>query len=447
VLRPARRSARAVGRWLAGRYRRNGQVAAFVQMEGRMVLTDKSAQYTDADGTIDVKKLIAAYTFEEHAFRADKYFHTITDPWAHHLRKPFSSVQESQAVLAGLSSLLSLLKLQPGHHVVDFGCGTGWLAAALSMLQCQVTAIDISQRALDIAREAFAEHPFLKRQPAAFRRLEEARVPVDSASVDRIICFDCFHHVADQKLYLQEFFRILRPGGMVGFHEPGPGHSRTAGSQYEMRHFAVIENDIVIEEISATARAIGFEDMTMAVFTDTPMTLSPEAFFSLAQSGNQQIYADLGKRLFDQSRSKSVFTLRRPGIELLDSRSASALGAELKIVEQRFSAERRSLALTVQARNTGTGAWLPSGDGVGAVSIGMRISTAGSAALTSEPIRFKLSETPVAPGNVVQVSLLADLGPYPGDLVIDLDLVAELVIWFSQVGFAPPRIVLSTGRR
>src|SRR5258706_8323224 len=192
---------------------------------------------------IDVKKLIAAYTFEEHAERADKYFDAVTDPWAHHLRKPFTTTQECSATLSGLSALLQLLKLQPGHHIVDFGCGAGWLSSVLALLQCQVTSIDISQRALDIARLAVLEHPFLRRQQIAFRRLEEARIPVDTSSVDRIICLDSFHHVADQKLYLQEFFRLLRPGGIVGFHEPGPGHSRSPGSQYEMRKYAVIEND------------------------------------------------------------------------------------------------------------------------------------------------------------------------------------------------------------
>jgi hypothetical protein len=57
---------------------------------------DKSAQYTAADGMIDVKKLIAAYSFEEHAERADKYFDAVTDPWAHHLRKPFTKSKAAQ---------------------------------------------------------------------------------------------------------------------------------------------------------------------------------------------------------------------------------------------------------------------------------------------------------------------------------------------------------------
>jgi cyclopropane fatty-acyl-phospholipid synthase-like methyltransferase len=408
---------------------------------------DKSAQYTAADGMIDVKKLIAAYSFEEHAERADKYFDAVTDPWAHHLRKPFTTTQECSATLSGLSALLQLLKLQPGHHVVDFGCGAGWLSSALALLQCQVTSIDISQRALDIARLAVLEHPFLRRQQIAFRRLEEARIPVDTSSVDRIICLDSFHHVADQKLYLQEFFRLLRPGGMVGFHEPGPGHSRCPGSQYEMRKYAVIENDIVIEDISAAAQATGFEEMNMAVFTDTPITMPPSEFLSLAGSGDRTIYEGLGSRLFAQAKGKSVFTLCKPGTERQDSRTASTLAAELAVMRQVFAAETRRLTVYLLARNTGTGAWLPSGGDVGAVNIGVRILTEAGLPITGEPIRFQLSNIAIDPGGSVQTDLIVDLAQHHrGDLIVEFDLVAEHVAWFSQIALRPLRVPLLDDR-
>jgi SAM-dependent methyltransferase len=406
---------------------------------------DRPAQYVDAEGMIDVKKLIAAYTFEEHAIRADNYFQNIVDPWTHHLRKPFSDVQECQGILSGLASIFHLIKLQSGQHVVDFGCGTGWLSAALSLLQCQVTGIDISQRALDIAQSTILEHPVLRNQQIAFRRLEEARIPVETSSVDRIICFDSFHHVADQNFYLREFFRILRPGGIVGFHEPGPNHSRSPGSQYEMRKYAVIENDIALEEILAASEEIGFDDMTMAVFTDRPITMPPKQFLSMARHGDRQVYEDLGTSLFVQAKSKSVFTLRKPGTELLDSRTARALGAELKVVGHRFTSESRRLTISLLARNVGTGVWLPSGPDIGAVNVGVKILTAAGAPITGEPIRFRLSEKVVTTAEVVQIELLIDLAEFRGDLLVEVDLVSERVIWFSQIGLAQPRIPLSTG--
>lgn len=436
-----------------------------------MESADRSAQYVDANGVIDVKKLIAAYSFEEHALRADRYFHTINDPWAHHLRKPFSKSDEARSILAGLASVLHLVGLQPGHHVVDFGCGTGWLSAALSMLQCRVTGIDISQRALDIAQAAVADHPYLRKQQIAFRRLEGASIPVETSTVDRIICFDSFHHVADQEFYLREFFRILRPGGVVGFSEPGPNHSRSAASQYEMRNYAVIENDIVVEEILAMSRQIGFADMTMALFTDTPITMGPEQFSSMIRAAegvedgvekaglrtgglltrllaairndDRAVYTDLGLKFFSQARTKCVFALRKPGVQIVDSRTTKALAADLKAVAQRFAPDTRQFTLSLLATNTGAGAWLPSGSESGAVNAGVKILTPDGGPMTREPIRFPLTDKVVASGESLNADLVIDLAEFPGDLVLEVDLVAEHVSWFSQVGSAQLRFPLS----
>lgn len=432
-----------------------------------MESADKSARYVDANGVIDVKKLIAAYSFEEHALRADRYFHNINDPWAHHLRKPFSKPDEARSILAGLASVLHLAGLQPGHHVVDFGCGTGWLSAALSMMQCRVTGIDISQRALDIAQAAIADHPYLHKQPIAFRRLEEVCIPVESSSVDRIICFDSFHHVADQEFYLREFFRILRPGGVVGFSEPGPNHSRSAASQYEMRNYAVIENDIVVDEILATSRQIGFADMTMALFTDTPITIGPEQFASMIRaddgvekSGRRRgglltrllaairnddraVYTDLGLKFFSQARTKCVFALRKPGVQVVDSRTAKALAADLKVVTQTFAPDTRQFTLSLLATNTGAAAWLPSGNESGAVNAGVKILTTDGGPMTREPIRFRLTDKLIASGGSARAELIIDLAEFPGDLVLEVDLVAEHVSWFSQIGSAQLRLSVS----
>lgn len=412
---------------------------------GEFELINKSLQYTEPDGTIDVKKLIAAYTFEEHALRADKYFETIVDPWAYHLRKPFTTVDECAVALAALSGLLPLLKLQRGHHIVDFGCGTGWLSAAMALMQCQVTGIDISQRALDIALSAVLEHPTLKEGRIDFRRLGESGIPLETSSVERIVCFDSFHHVADQHFYLQEFFRVLRPGGIVGFSEPGPGHSRSLASQYEMRNFAVIENDIVLEEISSMAKAVGFEKMNMSVFADTPMVMPVEEFLSLANEGRQQAYEDLGSWLFKRAKGRSVFALHKPGEESLDSRTASALGADVSIVGQSFDVATRRLAVTLLVHNTGTGAWLPSGANIGSMNIGVRISTENGSPIGREPIRFDLANVETKPGRSIRTDLLVDIPP-GGNLVVEFDLVAEHVAWLSQIALRPPRISLPASR-
>ena len=56
---------------------------------------------------------------------------------------------------------------------------------------------------------------------------------------------------------LSEMGRVLRPGGIAGFSEPGPNHSRDPQSQHEMRRYGVPERDLVIEDVWALGRRSG----------------------------------------------------------------------------------------------------------------------------------------------------------------------------------------------
>jgi len=48
---------------------------------------------------------------------------------------------------------------------------------------------------------------------------------------------------------MRELGRVLRPGGIAGFSEPGRHHSKGARSQYEMKNYTAIENDVVMEDV------------------------------------------------------------------------------------------------------------------------------------------------------------------------------------------------------
>lgn len=390
----------------------------------------------DAD-FIDVKTLIAAFSHDEHAARADRYFSRIHDPWGHVLRKPFSNLRESPPMLSGAAVVLSMVRPVTDHVVVDFGCGTGWLTQALGMMGCRPIGLDVSQSALDIARTAVAQHVYLKDRPIEFRLITEDGLPLDDSSVDRLICFDSFHHVADQAFYLREFFRVLKPGGVAGFHEPGANHSRSLDSQSEMRQFEVIENDIVIEDIEAMAASVGFEAMTIAAHRDVPVLFTRPAWSALLADPTDADLIELGQKVIDANRERSLFTLRKPGSELLDTRTLSAFGATVELAEA--SRDREAIHVDLLLRNTGAGTWLPSGPLPGSVNVGVKLFAMDGSGITQEPLRYELIDVPVAPGDAVttRFSVAAH------DVVaMEIDLVAELVTWLSMVTGRSTRIDL-----
>jgi len=66
-------------------------------------------------------------------------------------------------------------------------------------------------------------------------------------------------------------YRVLKPGAIAGFHEPGPNHSKSAGSQYEMRNFNVLEDDIDIGKIWSLAKEMGFFRLRLGVYSPYPV--------------------------------------------------------------------------------------------------------------------------------------------------------------------------------
>ena len=165
---------------------------------------------------IDVKDLIAHSSIDELNQTAEAYFASLTE-WDHHLAKPFSRTDEAPAMLINLAVLLQGLRLSPGDVVLDFGGGTGWLSRFLTQLGCRAIALDVSTTALDIARALYERMPVAGAQPAPqFLLFDGRRIDLPDASVDRIACFDAFHHAPNPEEMLREFARVEGATGAPG---------------------------------------------------------------------------------------------------------------------------------------------------------------------------------------------------------------------------------------
>src|SRR5579871_6376252 len=377
---------------------------------------------------IDVKELIAAYDVAEHVRRADGYFEGWTFERTE-FRKPFMNL-ETIYVLRHLGAVLPLMELFPGARVVDFGCGTAWLAQSLALMGCRAVAVDASRRALELGKAyTQAKHPEIADQ-VEYLPFDGVRLDLPDGSVDRVICFDSFHHVPDQAAVLAEFHRVLAPDGLAAFSEPGPAHSLSPDSQAALREFGVIENDIVLEDIWRTAQQIGFERFVCTPLQPEPMRLSARDFASLehrwpARRVMKRAYKELLRPAFYSVR---IFTLAK-GRGERDSRWPDGLAGELQLAA---TAEDGGLRLRGVARNTGKAAWRPSGDGPGAVNLGLRLK---------EPTggwrdfgRVAILTQALPPGGEARIDACVETA---GAGELWADLVAEHVTWFSQQRGAP----------
>lgn len=394
------------------------------------------APASEGEELIDVRELIRATTIEELNRKAEQYFASTTS-FDSQLAKPFGSFADTPAMLINLGVLLTGMRLTPGLTVLDFGAGTGWLSRRLGEMGCRMIVADVSQTALDVARRHYEEIGLMAKNPPRFVRYDGHAIDLPDESVDRIICFDSFHHVPNPEVVIRELARILKPGGIAGFSEPGPRHSLSPQSQFEMRAYGVVENDVDIDAIWNEARAAGFMDLTLAAFNADPKHLSLDRFHELIRGGEALAETAHATRHFLENAR--VFFLKKAGSETLDSQRPEGLAAQLEV--ELLAPPRAGMPLLVRATvaNTGTASWLPSHDMPGGVRLGVHLYSGGQL-VNLDHYREVLGKTQsIAPGKTITVSF--ELPPLPaGEHELEFDCVAEGVTWFGQRGSQTVRL-------
>lgn len=385
-------------------------------------------------GFIDVRELIVNTSMDELHRKAEEYFSGLRE-WDHHMAKPFANAADTPSILSSLGVTIEGMRLYPGVEVLEFGGGTGWLSRFLTQLGCRVYLSDVSPSALEIARELYRRLPPIGDKPEpSFLTFDGHRIDLPDASVDRIITFDAFHHVVNPDEVLAEMARVLRPGGIAAFAEPGPHHSKTPMSQFEMRTYGVVENDIDIHAIWETAQKLGFADLKLAAYTPRASFITLASYDDLLLAGDEFVsFAHFARGALSTVRN---FFLYKQGTEKIDSRRADGLAA-------RISVTLDGLTVHATAENTGTAEWLPGRVPLGGVALGCHVFDEHGG-LVNFDLHWEGLPDPVAPGQTVSLTFTLPALP-PGTYELEFDLVAAQVVWFAQAGTTPARVRVTVG--
>jgi len=430
----ARRTAALYRRWPLGTEQERPETAG----RGERAPARPPADAHRAEGPILPAAVIAARSVEDLCQTADQFFEGLEEN-PELLHKPFSNFQETPKALCRLGLLLDGVKLARGMTVVDFGAGSCWLSKILYEMGCETVSVDASRRALAIGQKVFGALSKGRegQGPPAFLPFDGHRIDLPDGSVDRVLCFDAFHHIPNQREVLEEIYRILRADGAAGFCEPGPRHSQSAPAQEDMRRFGVLENDIVVEHIAAMALEIGFDRLYMKAYFDPAPDLSIGEYADLARGASRGEVMGCYVAALEDNR---IFFLQK-GKTLLDSRGPAGLRASLQTAHGR---DLRAVAgvpveVVVRLANTGTATWVATApNNRGAVMLAVDIREEATGQVRADAQRVRLPKD-VRPGEAAEVTLPL-LFHDPGRYHLRLDLVSELVCWFKDVGSEPAEV-------
>ena len=184
-------------------------------------------------------------------------------------------------------TLLNLVGVQPGEHVLDVACGTGVvtrLAAARVGSTGRVVGLDINAGMLAVARSlAPVVDPAIEWLEAS-----ALEIPLPDGSFDVVVCQQGLQQFPDRSAALREMHRVLKGDGRLAASvwsriEGSPGmaalvealarHVGREAADNRRAPFALGDAD----ELSGILNGAGFHNVQLRTLVETARFPSPEA--------------------------------------------------------------------------------------------------------------------------------------------------------------------------
>ncbi len=157
-------------------------------------------------------------------------------------------------ILMQVGAIISLLPPSPAK-ILELGCGAGWLSRWLAIGKYNVTGVDISKEAIELANHL--------KNKEALNNLQYINSDYETLSLneeyDIAIFFSSLHHASDEKQAIKKAYEALKKGGILITFEPGKGHTEAEHTKNEVNRYGVTEKDMPPNYIVELGEKIGFE--------------------------------------------------------------------------------------------------------------------------------------------------------------------------------------------
>ncbi|KIX08318.1 uncharacterized protein Z518_02974 [Rhinocladiella mackenziei CBS 650.93] len=168
------------------------------------------------------------------------------------------------------NQLYTKLGLEPDSRVLDAGAGSGYVAMFMAEKGLNVQAIDITPLHVEEARRNVEARGLQDRISV---RLEDYHNLTDfpSGSFDGIYTMETFVHADDPMKVLQNFYRLLRPGGVLVHNEAD--FNRNSELLQDVLRLSHCQNTLEEGALTTMLEQAGFKDIELDDLTDEVLPL------------------------------------------------------------------------------------------------------------------------------------------------------------------------------
>ncbi|TFD99403.1 class I SAM-dependent methyltransferase [Jeotgalibacillus salarius] len=120
-------------------------------------------------------------------------------------------------------------------RVLDVACGSGYgsqMTAKQSKRKIdEMVAVDLSEEAVTYARGRYY-HPLISYK---VHNAVDPELPEELGQFDCILSFETYEHIAEEEVFLQNLYRLLKPGGTLLLSTPfGQGRGKPSASPFHV---------------------------------------------------------------------------------------------------------------------------------------------------------------------------------------------------------------------
>jgi len=156
----------------------------------------------------------------------------------------------------------AVARAKPTDAALEIGCGDGYGTARLAAAVASIDAVDVDRETVEYAARKHGS------STCRIRHYDGDRLPFEDQTFDLVVAMQVIEHVDDDRQFLIEAWRVLKPGGLLLLTTPNRTHRVPDGQEpwnpFHVREYSPDELSSLQRGVFPGARVLGIHGSTEA---------------------------------------------------------------------------------------------------------------------------------------------------------------------------------------